>query len=157
MFRPSDAREAKVKRSASVPNAGIPSGNSFLVFLPILSACLGFIKPVVRLATKSSILMPSIKSIGSKVFPLDLLIFWPSASRTKPWTYTVLNGTLPVKWQVIITIRATQKKMMSKPVTNTDEGRKCLIAGVSSGQPSELKGTSAELNQVSSTSGSRLS
>ena len=34
-----------------------------------------------------------------------------------------LKGTLPVKYWVIITIRATQKKMMSLPVTRTSEGR----------------------------------
>ena len=32
-------------------------------------------------------------------------------------------GTLPVKCRVIMIIRATQKKMMSKPVTSTEEGR----------------------------------
>ena len=30
---------------------------------------------------------------------------------------TCLNGTSPMKWMPIIIIRATQKKMMSKPVT----------------------------------------
>ena len=32
-------------------------------------------------------------------------------------------------------IRATQKKMMSKPVTSTDDGRKVRSSGVSAGQP----------------------
>ena len=54
-------------------------------------------------------------------------------------------------------IRATQKKMMSKPVTSTEDGRKVSRSGVFSGQPSEVNGTSAEENQVSSTSSSRLS
>ena len=54
-------------------------------------------------------------------------------------------------------IRATQKKMMSKPVTSADEGRNSFSSGVSAGQPRVLKGTSAELNHVSSTSGSRAS
>ena len=67
--------------------------------------------------------MPSIRSIGSSTLPFDLLIFWPSESRTRPVTYTSRNGTLPVKCSDIITMRATQKKMMSKPVTSTEVGR----------------------------------
>ena len=62
---------------------------------------------------------------------------------------------------VIITMRATQKKMMSKPVTNTDEGRYCftkvLRVRLASAQPSVENGHSAEENQVSSTSSSRFS
>jgi len=54
-----------------------------------------------------------------------------------------------------MTIRATQKKIMSKPVTSVDEGKKLARAGVLSGQPKAEKGTKAELNQVSNTSGSR--
>ena len=57
-----------------------------------------------------------------------------------------------------MTMRATQKKMMSKPVTSTEEGRNAARGPcVLSGQPSEENGTSAEENQVSSTSGSRRS
>ena len=54
-------------------------------------------------------------------------------------------------------MRATQKKMMSKPVTSTEEGRKVSRSCVFSGQPSEENGTSCEENQVSSTSSSRVS
>ncbi len=57
--------------------------------------------------------MPSIKSTGSITLPSDFDIFLPSWSRTMPWIYTSLNGTLPVKWVVIIIMRATQKKMIS--------------------------------------------
>ena len=64
-----------MKRNASVPKAEIPFVNSLRVALAILSACLGFIKPAVRFATKASTSMPSIRSIGSKVLPLDLDIF----------------------------------------------------------------------------------
>src|ERR1700757_4584993 len=56
-----------------------------------------------------------------------------------------------------MTMRATQKKMMSKPVTSTDDGRKAFISAVSCGQPSVENGTSADENQVSSTSESRRS
>jgi hypothetical protein len=67
--------------------------------------------------------MPSMMSSGSRMLPFDFDIFWPSASRTRPVMYTSRKGTLSVKCRVIITMRATQKKMMSKPVTSTDEGR----------------------------------
>jgi hypothetical protein len=123
MSRPGLARLAKVKRNASVPKAGMPSGNSLRVRFSICSACLGFIRPVVRFFTRSSMPMPSIKSIGSSTLPLDLDIFWPSASRIRPCTYTSLNGISPVMCLVIMTMRATQKKMMSKPVTSTDDGK----------------------------------
>src|SRR5207302_10727621 len=52
-------------------------------------------------------------------------------------------------------MRATQKKMMSLPVTSTEEGRNTSRSFVFSGQPSEEKGTRAEENHVSRTSGSR--
>jgi hypothetical protein len=68
-----------------------------------------------------------------------------------------VNGTLPVKCAVIMTMRATQKKMMSKPVTSTDDGRNRSMSFVCSGQPSVEKGTSADENHVSSTSSSRFS
>ncbi|CFO77449.1 Uncharacterised protein [Bordetella pertussis] len=86
-------------------------------------ACLGCMRPKVRLRTRPFRSMPSMRSTGSSVLPLDLLIFWPSASRISPCTYTCLNGTLPVMCMVSMTMRATQKKMMSKPVTSTLEGR----------------------------------
>ncbi len=51
-------------------------------------------------------------------------------------------------------MRATQKKMMSKPVTSTDDGRNVRNSRVSSGQPSVEWHQSADENQVSSTSSS---
>ena len=107
-------------------------------------------------SSKASRPIPSIKSIGSSVLPFDLDILSPSASRTMALMYTCRNGTLPVKRMVIMIIRATQKKMMSKPVMSTDEGRKSSRSDVFSGQPSEVNGTSAEENHVSRTSSSRL-
>src|SRR5690242_151430 len=47
--------------------------------------------------------------------------------------------------------------MMSKPVMSTDEGRNAFSSGVSSGQPSVEWHHSADENQVSRTSSSRLS
>ena len=73
--RPVLARLVKVKRSASVPNASIPSANSLRVAFSILAASFGFISPVVRLATRLSRSIPSIRSIGSSTLPFDLLIF----------------------------------------------------------------------------------
>ena len=55
-------------------------------------------------------------------FPNDLDIFLPWASRTIPWMATTSNGVGGWKWQPNISIRATQKKMMSYPVTSTDVG-----------------------------------
>ena len=51
-------------------------------------------------------------------------------------------------------IRATQKKMISKPVTSTEVGWKVASSGVSRGQPRVEKVHRAEENQVSSTSSS---
>jgi len=48
--------------------------------------------------------------------PLDFDILAPVASRTRALMNTRLKGTCPVKWSPCIIIRATQKKMMSKPV-----------------------------------------
>src|SRR5687768_14468709 len=63
-----------------------------------------------------------------------------------------------------MTMRATQKKMMSKPVISTDDGTNCwnschsfARSGVSPGQPSVENGHNADENHVSSTSGSRVS
>ena len=62
-----------------------------------------------------------------------------------------------MKCTVIMIIRATQKKMMSKPVTSTVDGRNRSCSTVLPGQPSVENGTRAEEYQVSSTSGSRVS
>src|SRR5437867_12536232 len=51
-------------------------------------------------------------------------------------------------------MRTTQKKMMSKPVTSTDEGKKKRSSCVASGQPGVAWHHSADENQVSSTSSS---
>ena len=61
----------------------------------------------------------------------------------------------PTMAYCIIIIRATQKKMMSKPVINTLVGKYFSSSSVSSGQPSVPMGQSPEENQVSRTSGSR--
>ena len=160
MSRPVDAIAASVKRSASVPWASIPSANSLRVLFSILAASCGCIMLPVRFSTKSSSPIPSIMSNGSSTLPLDFDILLPASSRIRPVTYTVLNGTcgLPssslMKCMVIMIIRATQKKMMSKPVTNTSVGWKVFKSSKLSGQPKVEKVHRAELNQVSSTSSS---
>ena len=56
------------------------------------------------------------------MLPFDFDIFWPCSSRIRPVMYTSRNGTSPANSRPIMIIRATQKKMMSKPVTSTVEG-----------------------------------
>ena len=85
MSRPVEANEAKVKRKASVPKAGMPSGKSLRVCFSIFGASLGRIKPVVRFLTSASNSIPSIKSIGSSTLPFDFDIFCPCESFTNPW------------------------------------------------------------------------
>ena len=119
MLRPLVAREQNVKRSASVPYAGIPSGNWRRVASAMRGASSGFMSPEVRLTTSDSRSMPSMRSRGSRMFPRDFDIFSPSASSTSPWMYTSSNGTSSMNSTPIMIIRATQKKMMSKPVTRT--------------------------------------
>ncbi len=68
--------------------------------------------------------MPSIRSSGSMVLPFDFDIFWPSASRTMRVDVDLAERHAPVKCRVIMIMRATQKKMMSKPVTSTLDGTK---------------------------------
>ena len=55
--------------------------------------------------------------------PLDFDIFWPLlVAHQAVDVDRALNGTSSMKWMPIIIIRATQKKMMSKPVTSTSPG-----------------------------------
>jgi len=91
----------------------MPSGNSFLIRPPLSALSSGRRRPTVAFAINVSSPTPPMRSVGSITLPSDLLIFLPSPSRTMPWMYTVLKGTSPVKWAVIMIIRATQKKMMS--------------------------------------------
>ena len=64
------------------------------------------------------------------------------------------KGRCPTVAYCIIIIRATQKKMMSKPVIRTEVGKYFFNSSVCSGQPKVPIGQSPEENQVSSTSGS---
>ena len=49
-------------------------------------------------------------------------------------------------------IRATQKKIISNPVTRREVGKYFLYSAVSSGQPNVEKGHKDDENQVSKTS-----
>ncbi len=61
-------------------------------------------------------------SIGSGELPSDFDIFRPWPSRTMLFRYTSRNGDTPVNSYPAITMRATQKKMMSAAVTNVSVG-----------------------------------
>ena len=113
MLRPSVARRRKVKRSASAPKAGMPSGNSFCVRSRILGASSGLRSPVVRFSSSASSAMPSIRSTGSSMLPSDFDIFLPSCVAHDAVDVDVAERHRPVKWVVIMIMRATQKKMMS--------------------------------------------
>ncbi len=53
------------------------------------------------------------RSSGSMTLPNDLDIFLPYRSRTKPWLKTTRNGTSPRRWSPAMSIRLTQKVLMS--------------------------------------------
>ena len=55
---------------------------------------------------------------GSTPLPRDLDIFRPCSSRTRPWISTVLKGVSPIFSMPEKIILATQKKMISYPVTS---------------------------------------
>ena len=64
----------------------------------------------------------SISSNGSGLLPRLLLILRPSLSRTMPVKYTFLKGIVPRYSYPAIIMRATQKKIISGPVTRSDVG-----------------------------------
>ena len=78
--------------------------------------------PVVRAKRRASAPYSLIASTGSSTLPLVLLILAPCSSRTRPWRYTVPKGASPMFSMPIITMRATQKKRMSYPVSMTVVG-----------------------------------
>jgi len=61
----------------------------------------------------------SMTSSGSMPLPSDLDIFLPSSSRTMPCISTSPNGFSRICAYPNTIMRATQKKMMSYPVTST--------------------------------------
>ena len=64
----------------------------------------------------------SMTSTGSTPFPSDFDIFLPWASLTRPWKNTVSKGISPVCSMPEKIILATQKKIMSQPVTRVFVG-----------------------------------
>ena len=76
------ASDANVKRTASAPNDGMPSGYCLRVRFSTRSACRGSIMFDVALATSVSRSTPSMRSSGSSTLPFDFDIFCPSSSRT---------------------------------------------------------------------------
>ena len=99
MSRPSVARQAKVKRSASVPNAGMPSGNClargrFDRAAPVSGPC----RPVVRFSMQR-VERDAVDQV-ERVEDVALRTSTSSGLRRRaraPWMYTSRNGTLPVK------------------------------------------------------------
>ena len=81
----------RVKRKASVPQGGIPSGNfadcKFKARFFSFSGKFEF----ANLSSKVYRVHPSVTSRGSITFPFDLDIFYPSSSRTIGWRKTVWN------------------------------------------------------------------
>ena len=75
-----------------------------------------------RLKRRASAPYLSAISRGSMPLPRDLDIFRPLSSRTRPWMSTFSKGYFPICSQPEKIIRATQKKMMSYPVTRTEVG-----------------------------------
>ncbi len=95
-----------MKRSASAPKAGRPLGNFFLS----------------SAGSSSGLGWPWMMSSGSMTLPFTFDIFSPRSSRTIACKKTVRKGTSPMKCSPNIIIRATQKKMMSWPVSMTVVG-----------------------------------
>mmetsp|Transcript_50096 Transcript_50096/g.123062 ORF Transcript_50096/g.123062 Transcript_50096/m.123062 type:complete len:210 (+) Transcript_50096:214-843(+) len=110
--------------------------------------------PVSSVLCRSSSVMPSITHSGSITLPFDLLILRLCASRTMACSITSRNGRRSVRCSDIITMRATQKKRMSWPVSSSCVGKKRSRSAVRSGQPNTLNGKRPLLNHVSSTSAS---
>ena len=115
MLLPCPDSAARVKRSASAPAAGIPSGYDLAMSLSASS-----LAPCTRAdSTSCSLVAPKTTSRGSMPFPLVLDIFSPFSSTISAVRYTQRNGTLFMKCSPAMIMRATQKKRMSNPVTST--------------------------------------
>ena len=114
------------------PSKEIDSFDAFQILLTkflepsILSSERSISRPcaasMVRVNRNASVPYWSMMVRGSMTLPLDLLIFFPSASRTSAWMYTSLKGTSPMNLMPIMIMRATQKKRISKPVISSDVG-----------------------------------
>ena len=122
MSRPGEARLAKVKRSASVPKAGMPLGNSLRVRFR-LRRLFGIHQAAVRFSHQGFDVdaVDQVDRIEHIALRFRHLVAFGIANQAGHENFR--KGIRPVRCLVIITIRATQKKMMSKPVTSTEEGR----------------------------------
>mmetsp|Transcript_16626 Transcript_16626/g.55880 ORF Transcript_16626/g.55880 Transcript_16626/m.55880 type:complete len:268 (+) Transcript_16626:969-1772(+) len=135
----------------------MPPGNSRFCASLALATSLASRLPASSFAWSSSRRMPPITSRGSITLPSDLDILRPCLSRTMAWRYTSVKGSLSVMAREHMTMRATQKKRMSWPVSRRVVG--ChpafMSRASSSGHPRHEKGKRPEENHVSSTSSSR--
>ena len=80
------------------------------------------VAPWIRANRNASAPASSMTASGSTTLPFVFDIFLPSGSRMSPDSEIVWNGGFPVSSSPSITIRATQKKMISQPVSRTDVG-----------------------------------
>ena len=140
-----------------------PSSNFGLVLRPVLVSrstgrrmscvCVVILHSVYRIASAPWLAM---MSNGSTPFPMLLDIFRPCPSITSAWMNTSVNGRSPSrKYRLNITIRDTHSVMISRAVHKAFEGLNASNnSDSSSGHPIVEIGHSAELNHVSSTSGS---
>ena len=107
------ARAAKVKRSASAPQEGMPSGNSFACSCARWAparAC----RPCGAFVEQGSSAMPSIGPPGQSTLPLRTCSSsCPHRAPGRGCRHAPERHLRPVKCVVIMIIRATQKKMMS--------------------------------------------
>ena len=69
--------------------------------------------PVMSMKRRVSAPYLSMTSTGSMPLPSDFDILRPSLSRTRPWMNTWRKGMSLPNSKPIMTMRATQKKMMS--------------------------------------------
>ncbi len=112
--------------------------------------------PVITVILRASAPYLAIISSGSTPAPFERLILLPSAFLTSPCSRTWENGFSPMNLRPENIILATQKNMMSYPVSSTVPGYQCSSSGVVSGHPIIENGHRADENQVSSTSSSCL-
>ena len=78
----------------------------------------------------------------------------PVGSMIVEWMLTSWNGTSPISSSPLMTIRATQRMMMSRRSRARRSGTSARAPASRSGQPSVANGHSADENQVSRTSSS---
>src|SRR5699024_2241945 len=114
------------------------------------------VEPVARKYLSASAPYLSMTSIGSTPLPNDFDILRFCSSRTSPCSKTSSKGFSPVCSSEEKIILATQKKMISYPLTRTFVGKNFFTSAVFAAQPFVENGHPAVENHVSRTSASRV-